>query len=122
MSTLRRNYAGDRFFVRNLPFYYGWVVLVVGSLGVLASIPGQTMGVSVFTDHLIGALKISRVGLSTAYMIGTLSSSLLIPFAGILYDRWGARISAAVATLFLAFFFNAVGNFLNLDSLYSIIL
>lgn len=110
MSTVRRISAGDRFSVRKLPFYYGWVVLFVGSLGVLASIPGQTMGVSVFTDHFIGALDISRVGISTAYMVGTLSSSLLIPFAGILYDRWGARVSAALATLFLALFLALLGS------------
>ncbi len=57
------------------PFYYGWIILVVASIGVLASIPGQTMGVSVFTDYYISNLSISRVELSTAYMIGTLISS-----------------------------------------------
>ena len=36
-----------------LPFFYGTVVLVCGTLGVLVSAPGQTVGVSVFTDFLI---------------------------------------------------------------------
>ncbi|MEA5030808.1 MAG: MFS transporter [Sphaerochaeta sp.] len=102
----RRFNAGDRFHfsISQLPFYYGWVVLIVGALGILASIPGQTMGVSVFTDHLMDALKISRVGISTAYMIGTLASSLLIPFAGILFDKWGARLTGMFAALFLSLF------------------
>ena len=33
-----------------LPFFYGWLVLVVATLAILVSIPGQTMGVSVFTE------------------------------------------------------------------------
>jgi MFS transporter, OFA family, oxalate/formate antiporter len=82
-----------------LPFYYGWVILIVSSLGVLASIPGQTMGVSVFTDHLIAALGISRVNLSTAYLVGTLSSSLIIPYAGIFLDKKGARPTATITAV-----------------------
>jgi hypothetical protein len=34
------------------------------------SIPGQTMGVSVFTDILIEKLGISRLNLSLTYMVG----------------------------------------------------
>ena len=86
-------------FVKKLPFYYGWIILVVSSLGILASIPGQTMGVSVFTDHLIKALGISRVNISTAYMVGTLASSLVIPYAGALLDRKGARKTASFAAI-----------------------
>lgn len=106
MFQIRRINAGEpfRFSVSRLPFYYGWVILIIGSLGILASVPGQTMGVSVFTDHLMDALGISRVGISSAYMAGTLASSLLIPFAGILFDRWGARITGALATSLLSLF------------------
>ncbi|MCW8965568.1 MAG: MFS transporter [Candidatus Pacearchaeota archaeon] len=65
------------------------------------SVPGQTMGVSVFTDFLIEALGISRVDLSLAYMIGTISSALVLTFAGKLYDYLGARkIGTAVSILF----------------------
>ena len=48
-------------FISTLPFYYGWVILVVAAIGVLASIPGQTMGVSVFTDHYIRELSLPTV-------------------------------------------------------------
>ncbi len=87
-----------------LPFYYGWVILAAGALGIVASIPGQTMGVSVFTDHLIAALQVSRVGISTAYMVGTLLSALLIPYAGKLFDRIGARLTAAISAFALGLF------------------
>ncbi len=73
------------------PFFYGWVVIFAGIIGIIMSIPGQTIGVSVFTDHLIGALDIGRVNLSTAYMVGTLLSGLCIPFAGKIYDKYGVR-------------------------------
>jgi len=59
------------------------------------------MGVSVYTDHLIENLKLSRVQISTAYMIGTLTSALLMTKAGIFYDRFGARVAAAGSAFFL---------------------
>ncbi len=76
------------------PFFYGWIILFAGIVGVLMSVPGQTMGVSVFTDHLIKDLNVTRVQLSLAYLIGTATSGLIITYAGILYDRMGARVIA----------------------------
>lgn len=78
--------------------------MAASALGILFSIPGQTMGVSVFTDHLIDALGLSRVRISTAYMVGTFTSSLLMTRAGRLYDRLGARTSGAGSVVFLALF------------------
>lgn len=88
-------------FVKIFPFYYGWIILAVGSIGVICSIPGQTMGVSVFTDHLISHLELSRNEISIAYLLGTLTSALLMTKAGKFYDRFGVRITASLATLFL---------------------
>lgn len=83
------------------PVFYGWIILAVGTIGMLMSIPGQTMGVSVFTDRLIRDLAINRSNLSLAYFFGTLSSGLLITRAGKLYDRFGARTTAFAAGLML---------------------
>ena len=83
-------------------FYYGWVILVVGTLGMLASVPGQTAGVSVFTEHLSEATGLSRLQLATAYLIGTTSSGLLLPFGGRWVDTFGSRVVALGATLGLA--------------------
>ena len=74
---------------------------MAGIIGILMSIPGQTMGVSVFTDHLIHDLSLSRVQISFAYLIGTVMSGLLITYAGILYDKAGARVIAIGAGLML---------------------
>ena len=86
---------------KKTPFFYGYIILIVGSIGVLASIPGQTVGVSVFTDPVKDALGLSRNQFSNAYMIGTLLSSLLVTRAGFLFDKYGARYVAFFATIFL---------------------
>jgi len=87
---------------RRTPFFYGWVVLGASTLGVIMSIPGQTMGVSVFTDPLIGATGLSRLGLSNAYLAGTLTSGLLLPYGGRLLDRFGSRLTVLGASFGLA--------------------
>lgn len=93
----KRNTNDIPFSPRRLPFFYGWVVLLAGTVGVLMSIPGQTMGVSSFTEHLLAALGLTREELSRAYMFGTAASGLILTWAGKLYDRWGARVVAALS-------------------------
>ena len=84
-----------------LPFFYGWIILTAGTIGILMSIPGQTMGVSVFTDNLLKDLEINRNSLSLAYLVGTLGSGLLITRAGKLYDKYGARVMAFISGVML---------------------
>ena len=84
------------------PINYGWVILISGICGVIMSIPGQTMGVSVFTDYLIDALEIERFELSNAYLIGTLISATLLTRVGKLYDKYGGRVIAMTAALVLS--------------------
>jgi MFS family permease len=79
------------FHPQKVPFFYGWVVLFVATIGILVSAPGQTMGVSTFTDYLLENIGISRDQISTAYMIGTIGSSFLLTWAGKMYDKYGAR-------------------------------
>lgn len=84
-----------------VPIFYGWVIVAAATVGILFSIPGQTMGFSVFTDILIQELGLSRVQLSFAYCIGTVLSGLSLPYLGRLFDRYGARkmvVGSAVAT------------------------
>ncbi len=99
MSSL----ADFPFAPRRLPFFYGWIILGAATLGVLMSIPGQTLGVGVFTDSLLEATGRSRTEVSHAYLAGTLLSALCLPTAGRALDRYGARATgiAAVALLSL---------------------
>jgi len=84
------------------PFFYGWVIVAVSTLSIVFSIPGQTAGIGVFTDYLIESLGITRNQLSLAYMIGTITSGLILPFAGKLLDRLGVRFMSLFACIGLA--------------------
>ena len=86
---------------RNVPFFYGWVILLASIFGLLMSAPGQTIGVSTFTDYLIANIGLNRNQISTSYMIGTITSSLLLTWAGKMYDKYGARWTGMAATLLL---------------------
>ena len=89
---------------KQFPFFYGYIILIVGAIGGIMSAPGQTVGVSVFTDHLIEALGLSRVSLSWTYMIGTTASAFLLTYGGKMYDKYGARVIAPIAGLGLGIF------------------
>lgn len=74
-----------------VPFFYGWVILMAGTLGFCFSLPGHSAGISPFTDKILEVLSISRVQYSFAYMMGTLASAATLPWGGRQFDRYGAR-------------------------------
>ncbi len=87
-----------KFFQPNFPFAparspvgYGLVIMLIGSVGAVLSVPGQTVGIGVFTDYLMETLQLDRTALSLTYLFGTIGSSLLLPWGGRLFDRFGAR-------------------------------
>ena len=92
-------YAKIPFDPSKWPFYYGWFIIALGTLGIIMSIPGQTIGVSTFTDSLIEVLNISRDKISLAYMVGTILSSFLLTKAGRLYDSHGARLVGGIGSV-----------------------
>ncbi|MFW6133608.1 MAG: CynX/NimT family MFS transporter [Planctomycetota bacterium] len=79
-------------------FFYGWFVLAAGTLGAVLSVPGQTIGVSAFNEPLMEAMGLGRNAISFAYMFGTIASSFLLTWAGRFYDRFGARVTAGLAS------------------------
>ena len=81
------------------PIFYGWVIVAISTLAIIFSIPGQTMGFSVFTDVMMSQLDLSRVQLSTAYCIGTMLSGFTLPYLGRLFDRFGGRRMAVYSSL-----------------------
>ena len=95
------NFADKPFAPRRAPFFYGWVIVFMGGMGVLASMPGQTLGVSAFKNHVRDALGMSDIAISAAYMIGTILSALLLTPIGKLLDRMGARLVAPASALLM---------------------
>jgi len=100
--NVKTRWNNSPFKPEKVPFFYGWVILFAATIGLLASAPGQTMGVSTFTDYLLDNIHINRNQLSTAYMIGTIGSSLLLTYAGKMYDRYGARWVGMIISVILA--------------------
>jgi MFS family permease len=84
------------------PVFYGYIIVLLGTMGVWASLPGQTVGVSTFTDPVKDALGLTRNQFSNAYMIGTLLSSMFLSRAGVLFDKYGARWVAFFSVLLLS--------------------
>lgn len=77
-----------------------WAGLVTAAaLITAASAPGQTAGLSPFTDPLIRQLGVSRTDISFSYLVGTLAGALALPFIGRALDRWGARVVITAAAL-----------------------
>ena len=107
------------------PFFYGWMIVAVATVGIVFSIPGQTMGFSVFTDILIEKLGLTRVQLSTAYCVGTVLSGLSLPALGRVFDRFGARklmVGSAVATGLVLFYLSLTHRLLAwLDGLFDFV-
>lgn len=85
--------------VHRTPFYYGWVIMVIGTFGLIATSPGQTSSVSVFIEHIITDLGLSRSLVSTLYTIATLIGSLALPFVGRQFDKRGPRRTIALISL-----------------------
>jgi MFS family permease len=104
-SSIYRSSAKGIFGVRTpfppskCPFFYGWVIVFAATLGSIFSIPGQTMGFSVFTDILIKELGLSRIELSLAYCVGTMASGFSLPWLGRVLDKWGERRMAVASTM-----------------------
>ena len=87
--------------IDRIPVHYGWVVLGAATVGMVISIPGQTVGVSVFLDSIIADLGLGRSAVSGAYTVGTLLGALSLPLVGRYIDRYGPQRSVtAIAVLF----------------------
>ncbi|HUF96056.1 MAG TPA: MFS transporter [Acidimicrobiia bacterium] len=98
--------------IDRIPFHYSWVVLAASMVGMAMTIPGQTVGVSVFLDPIITDLGVGRSAVSAVYMGGTVIGSLALPFVGRAIDRHGPRRSVIlIAIAFgLACAFMGVGS------------
>lgn len=75
--------------IQATPFFYGWVILIIGTLGSIMMGPSQTFTVGIFLDFLIADLGSSRATMSLIYGGATLTASLLLPLTGRLVDRYG---------------------------------
>lgn len=85
---------------RKTPFFYGWVIVFIGSLSMFATTPGQSDSFSIFMDSFVREFGWSRTFISSLFSGATLLSGCLMFFAGRIVDRigakWGAILSAVI--------------------------
>ncbi|GAB3992468.1 hypothetical protein GCM10029992_01480 [Glycomyces albus] len=76
-------------------------MVVIATLAMGLTAPGQTASISVFIDPMIADLGVGRTAVSAAYMIGTLSGAFALPWVGRAVDRFGVRpVMSIVVTAF----------------------
>lgn len=83
------------------PFYYGWWIAIVGTMGMMAAVPSTPPGFAPYVDPVMDELGISRVRLTFAFTWGTVAAGVVIPFVGFLIDRLGVRVAAMGSYFFL---------------------
>jgi MFS family permease len=88
------NFAGLRArLAQRLPFYYGWVILVVASVPSFGARPVMAVAtLSVFVVPMTDEFGWSRAQFSGAVSLGALFGLLVSPFAGRLIDRYGSGV------------------------------
>lgn len=78
----------------SLPFYYGWAIVAVGALAMVATLPGRTHGLGMITERLLNdpRLQLSRTAYGWMNLWATLLGALFCLPCGYLIDRLGSRI------------------------------
>jgi MFS transporter, OFA family, oxalate/formate antiporter len=101
--------------VNRSPIFYGWVIMMAGTFGLIMTGPAQTYAVSIFIERFIADLGISRSLVSTLYAVGTLMGSMALPYVGRQIDRRGSRqmvviiaVLFGLACIYMGFVQNAV--------------
>lgn len=82
--------------IERSPLPYAWVVLASAVVTTMATVPGQTVGVSVFLDPILADLDVARSTVSLLYTVGTLAGSLALPFIGRFIDARGPRLAVGL--------------------------
>ena len=90
---------GKKNIVTAFPFYYGWVIMAAGTIGMIMTSPGQTYTESIFIEYLINDLTISRSLISSLYAFGTLVGGFSLPFWGKQIDRRGPRKMVTIISI-----------------------
>ena len=70
-------------------FFYGWMLVGLGTLVIFATGPGQSHLIGLFFDPITAELGLSRTAVALAYGSATLVAAFLLPWMGKLVDRFG---------------------------------
>src|SRR5215468_3829197 len=79
-----------------LPFYYGWVNVVVAAVAMSATLPGRTYGLGLVKEPLRAELKIDDLRFNTLNFWAIVVGAAVVLPVGWLIDRAGTRAALAV--------------------------
>ncbi len=84
-------------------FYYGWVIVVVAALAMVATMPGRTHGLGTVTERLLAdpELNIDRVQFGELNFWATILGATFCLPCGKLLDRFGIRLALTFVTALL---------------------
>ena len=75
-----------------LPFYYGWLMVVLASLAMSATLPGGTYGLGLIKEPLRASLDIGDLRFNVLNFWAIILGAAVVPPVGWLIDRFGARV------------------------------
>lgn len=102
MATPATNQSTSRArWATKTPFYYGWVVVVIGSLTMFFTTPGQSDAFALFMNSFVDEFGWNRTFVSSLYSGATLLSGGCMFFVGRLVDRFGPKWVAILAAAIL---------------------
>ena len=84
-----------------LPFYYGWINVLVAAMAMVATLPGRTQGLGLITESLLKDFGLSAGTYAQINLWATLLGSLVCVGLGRLIDRVGNRVVMTVTLLLL---------------------
>jgi MFS family permease len=91
----------DRGIAARFPFFYGWIILPITAISLIATCPGQTTIIGFFTESFERALGLSVERISWLYLWATVLAAPAVLIVGAVMDRIGVRITLAVICTFL---------------------
>ncbi len=89
-------------FPARLPFYYGWIILGMSAVAMVATLPGRSVGIGLITEPLLADLKLSRVSFGEMNFWATLIGAAFNMFCGQALDRFGVRSVSVLVLLALS--------------------
>jgi predicted MFS family arabinose efflux permease len=82
--------------------YYGWIVVGTAMVCSALSSPGQSFALSLYIEHLIRDVGLSRVQISSIYAGATLAAAATLPLFGTWADRTSGRRFMVVVLVAMA--------------------
>ena len=77
---------------------YGWVIVVLAAIAMVATFPGRTFGLGFFTERILTdpTLNLDRTTYGDMNFWATLVGALFCFPAGWMLDRWGLRLTSSI--------------------------